>query len=84
MFKRYNTMLTVTLSKNPLDASHHGYQDPIPVDEVAEYEDRPRGRSQSRGREALGEGEQPRPRSRSMRGGRFRGSRGGNRAGGQD
>lgn len=83
VFKRYNTMLTVTLSKNPLDKSHHGYQDPIPVDEVAEYEDRPRGRSQSRGREAQGEGGE-RPRSRSMRSGRFRGSRGGNRAGGQD
>jgi hypothetical protein len=75
-FERKVTMITIQLSKAPLDRQAAGHQDPIPDDEVQEYnerEDRPPReggeRSQSRrgGRGGL---------RRGFRGG-FRGGRGG-------
>ena len=94
VFKRYSTMLTITLTKNePEDRSHVGYQDPIPDSEVQVFEERePRERSEnprSRRQSDAGEGgERPkregsrrRSRSRGRRGGRFTGQRGGGAAG---
>lgn len=89
VFKRNSTMLTITLSKNPLDNMHVGYQDPIPDSEVQVYEEREPG-TQSEGgrgrgsrRQSFAEGgegqerSQSRYRSRSRRNRRFTGQRGG-------
>lgn len=72
-FERNATMLTITLSKSPLDTKDIGYQDPIPDSEVQEFDER-----------AFGDDRQydenrPRGDRRGGRGGR--GSRGGLKAG---
>jgi len=62
-FKRNATMIVITLSKTPLDKTHVGYQEPIPLSEVQEYDEREFGES--------------RPRRAGFRGGLRGGPRGG-------
>lgn len=74
-FERNVTMLTIELSKTSLNRDEIGYQDPIPEEEVQEYDvrepgERPRG-GYGRGRGGMRGG---------FRGG-FRGGRGGFRGG---
>ena len=82
-FERIVTMLTIELSKSPLDRSEIGYQDPIPESEVQEYDVReqgergPRPEGGYRGRGGYRGG------SRGESRGGFRGGfRGGDREGG--
>jgi hypothetical protein len=42
-FSRYSTMLSITLSLQQLDTRNFGYQDPIPLEEVVPFAERPAG-----------------------------------------
>ena len=88
-FERMGTMLSITLSKSPLNPKDIGYQDPIPDSEVQAYDERepgePRPRSQYRPKGAE-DREERGPRYEDRRGGRGgmrAGFRGGRRFGGE-
>jgi len=82
--ERRIVMLKITLSKEPLDTTASGYQEPIPIEEVEEYKEVLEGRDESaRGGHRGGRGMLRagfRGGFRGDRGG-FRGGRGGDRGG---
>ena len=83
-FERNVTMISITLSKTPLDTNDIGYQEPIPDSEVQPFDERPIGVEGREPRERKPRDENAPRGGRGQRGGfrggfrgRFRGGRGG-------